>query len=604
MPSWWKTAVSHPGLATESEKAKLKAMRFREYPVKLETETIGYVKGQFRTTTTTSRTFYGAAKIRSGSTSLKYFKISSKGQVKSGYYTDPLNENLPILDLDNLTEERIKEFTQKTGLTELADIRSRYEEIQRYENGNIPELYITYRGAATTTLADGKTHSKAEYTKIRGAIVAAALNEQATATKAAAPAAPVQVDPNVTALAEKYGGSQITNANVIDVLTKLIALAASPQADGHQLAEQDITDIVAKIEQKRDAANSPAAAAASGVGAAAPDLDKAALADKYGGSQITSANVIDVLTAVNELKSQASQASIENIVNAAKAEMPLLINFKKIIAFLKSGPITEKICSDTNFDDKTVVALLFMVYTDRLDVHFIKKRLTLPFRKTTVIVDTHYISSDSKDILTIPYTDLIDVNEIAMLEILNLICLPVSFRIVKVVNNKQMGKPKYGFRNRHTEAATRQYAVEKNDERVVYPFTSDTSEIDLILYRADDKNKAVEASAKFTNAPTIAKLTDLQELLCVRDPKILTDDGCAAIKKNIETLGGQAGGRRSRKRMNKNKRASSRQSRRHRHRHVHGHNSRKRYSAGSKSKSGLNSKSSSKRRRNQTQQQQ
>lgn len=510
------TALSTP-LGVESLGASAIAnARAIEYPVKLETEVIGYISGQVGTSTVDSRTWYGAEKTRLKTFSTKYFKISSKGQVKTGYTDTTPDIRLPTLDLESVTQDTIDAFTHKTGLIikPLNDIAELYTVIKRYENGNIPDLYIT-NPTANTSLDTGKTNAVNESIRIENSIL--------TAVKAAAAdaAAKFTTDPS--------------DANAI-------ALNTAYNTSG----------------------------------------------------TITTDNLITILTAVNA--TPATQSSIDPIVLAARGEIPLLDNANKTLAFLKSVPITDFICSHENFDDKTV-ALLFMVYADRLDVHFIKKRSTVPLRKTTVFGDTHYISRSSKDILPISYSAPAlggGVDKNAMLEILNLICLPVSFKIADTTNNNIT----YGFRNRHTVAATLPHEA---TGQLIYPFTSDSSEVPLILGRADNRQASVLASAKFNNAPTIAKLTDLHGLLCDKNPVILQSGPCEAIQKNIEKLqAGQAGGRRSRKRMNKNKRASSRHSRRQRH----GHNSRKRYSAGSKSKSGLKSKSASNRRRNQKQQQQ
>ena len=508
------TALSTP-LGVESLGASAIAnARAIEYPVKLETEVIGYISGQVGTSTVDSRTWYGAEKTRLKTFSTKYFKISSKGQVKTGYTDTTPDIRLPTLDLESVTQDTIDAFTHKTGLIikPLNDIAELYTVIKRYENGNIPDLYIT-NPTANTSLDTGKTNAVNESIRIENSIL--------TAVKAAADAAAA-------------------------------ALNADPQ-----------------------------------------DAEAVALNDAYTASgTIDADNLITVLKAVNELATTA----FAPIVLAARGEIPLLDNANKTLAFLKSVPITDLICSHENFDDKTV-ALLFMVYADRLDVHFIKKRSTVPLRKTTVFGDTHYISRSSKDILPISYSAPAlggGVDKNAMLEILNLICLPVSFKIADTTNNNIT----YGFRNRHTVAATLPHEA---TGQLIYPFTSDSSEVPLILGRADNRQASVLASAKFNNAPTIAKLADLHGLLCKANHELLEVNSCTKIANEKDRLEkGQAGGRRSRKRMNKNKRASSRHSRRQRH----GHNSRKRYSAGSKSKSGLKSKSASNRRRNQKQQQQ
>ena len=676
--SWFK----RPVLATKSGIASFSASRIAEYPVKLETETIGYISGQFGTTTTDSRTWYGAAKTRPTTFSIKYFKISSKGQVKTGYFTDTLDTRLPTLNLESVTQDTIDAFTHKTGLIikSLTDINNLYTEIKRYENGSIPDLYIT-NPIATTSLETGKPNAIAESEKIQKVILTAVQAAAATAAAAAAAVPLAQANPDAVALAAVYGAAINNYDRVIAALAAVNTLATGGVADGKDLAVSEIDAIVQLIETRRAAADAAAAAvplaqanpdavvlaavygaainnydrviaalaavnvlatggaadgkdlaaaeidaivqdierrrtaaadaaAAAGAGAAQVDPDAVALAAVYSKAPISTDNVISILTAVNALATQASQDSIAAIVAAVKAVIPILDSVPKIISFLKSVKYTDDICghSHNKFDDKTA-ALLFMVRADKTDVHFIKTRSVATRNMTTLT--NHYISSDSKDILIFDNPSLppgappppgpIDTSA-QMIEVLKMICLPVSFKIVNTAANNENT---YGFRNRHTPAATIPYAV-TDDKTVVYPFTSDNSEVDLILGRATAKQGAVVASAKFTNAPTIAKLTDLQGLLCqgIDSEKIIGKASCDLLVNRKTYLESQlSGGRRSRKRMNKNKRASSRHSRRpghgHRHKHGHGHNSRKRYSAGSKSKSGLKSKSASKRRRNQ-----
>jgi hypothetical protein len=516
MPWWSKasTALTTP-LGVKSIGASFTASRFPEYPVKLETETIGYIQCMVQVPGASLGIFKGNKMVPK----IRFFRISSKGQVKSGaletvpgYYN-----HLPVLDIDTssyastTTQHHIDTFTKQTGLPmkNVNDMNALYGTIFVLPNGDFGKtepIFVTDgNNPATTTLADGKQNAINESNRIRDAILTAALKEKNAADAAGAGA---------TALNGAYTvNGQINADNLITVLTAVNGLATGG-----------------------------------------------------GAVQVLAAN------------------SIQKIVDAAVAEMPLLTDAGKIIAFLKSGHITQTICNNANFDDKTV-ALLFMVHANKIDVHFIKKRS---------IGDTHYISKSAKDILTISYTEA-GADNANMMTILDLICLPVSFRVANAVNSP--ATITYGFRNRHTQAATLPHDA-ANTADLVYPFTSDSREVALITGRAINRQEAVVASAKFTNAPTIAKLTDLHGLLCDKKPEILTSDPCTAIQENIKNLQtGQTGGRRSRKRMNKNKRASSRHSRRHSRRH--GHNSRKRYSAGSKSKSGLKSKSASKRRRNQ-----
>ena len=680
MPWWSKasTALTTP-LGVESISASFAASRIAEYPVKLETETIGYMKSNVQIS---GDRIGGISLKRQLATKSRYFRISSKGQVKSGalevipsYYN-----HLPVLENDTTinagsttTQDKINRFAEKTGLHLKNEngMNGLYQIIYGLADGDFgkTEPMVTVNNlAATTSLATGKKNAMDESKRIQDVILNAAIDEKNAAVAAAAAAPPpAQADPNVAALADKYGAANIADgaaaiavltavndlannaagtagqalaaaeiAAIVDIiankraaaetaasmnvsadttalankygnaindyndanraLTSLNGLATGGNADGQGLAATDIATIVQLIETRR-----AAAAAAAAPAAAAADPNVATLEQAY--HSMDAGNFIEVLGNLITMASSNKLAkdSIDKIVEEARKEIPILTDAVKIIAFLRSVIITNNICSNPMFTEdpkNPIIALLFMVYVDKIDVHFIKKRSTpVPFRKTTVIGDTHYISKSAKDILTFNYSMARDgVDKSAMLEILNLICLPVSF---KISDTTSTNATTYGFRNRHTAAATRPY--ENVSITPIYPFTADNGEINLILGRATAKQEAVEASAKFNNAPTIAKLTDLHGLLCNKTPVILTSGNgspCEAIQQNINKLqSGQAGGRRSRKRMNKNKRASSRHSRR----HMHGHNSRKRYSAGSKSKSGTKSKSASNRRRNQKQ---
>ena len=667
--SWWR----------KKQTAVIANVRTIEYPVKLETEVIGYVNGDFST-----KTSGGLMKSSDRGIRQTNFRISSDGEVLEGFVDDAQRKvYLPSLNIQHLDLTSKTEFTNKTGLTLKVDteLTQLLTALTLRVNGKFglrdDALYVT-PAKADTSLTVGKQSAINESTRIRTAILAAAQTAAVAAAAAAAPPAPpaaAAADLNAVALAREYGAAMIDTydtliaalrtvntlaiggqapgkdlaqheideilpiidgrynaagagagagtdqaafaasygANPIDTFDRLTAALLSVNtlatgaaaAAGQALAAAEIIAIVDIIDQRRtNAADAAAAPAAAGVApaAAAADPDAAALAGVYAASGAISADNLIVLTAVNALATGgggAGQAlaatSIGVITAAATAKIPLLDNADKIIAFIKSVPITERICghSHAKFDDKTV-ALLFMVYAGRLDVHFIKKRSTVPYRKTTVIGDTHYISRSIKDILTIKYNEIDVDNKTTMLKILSLICLPVSFKIANIPDDYPTNTAityTYGFRNRHTAAATLPY---ENVGTLRYPFTADNGEINLILGRATNRQEAVVASAQFNNAPAIAKLTDLKGLLCDKDPEILTAPSCTAIQTRIGNLeSGQAGGRRSRKRMNKNKRASSRHSRRQRH----GHNSRKRYSAGSKSKSGTKSKSASKRRR-------
>jgi hypothetical protein len=628
--------------------------RVIEYPVKLETEVIGYVSGEF----TTKNSAFMKSSVRG--TRQTNFRISSDGKVLAGF-VDERKDYLPVLNIQHVTQPNKNEFTNKTGLTlkDDAGLSELFGLLTQRANGtfNIRDeaLYVTTPAPTNTAMNQGKTNAINESKKIQEIILTAA---RAQATAAAAAAGPGASGAHEAALVAAYPTDQIDNyAHLNAALESVNTLSTRGQAAGSQLATQEIATIVGLIEKRRAAAasntgdneaalteayltdqintydllnaalasvNTLATGQSTGYQLAQQEIanilqiieqrrkdaitasdaaaaDAAALHGAYSASgQVNTDNLINVLTAVKKLAT-VGQTGIDLIILAPEKEMPLS-TFQKMIAFLKSVGITDKICHHEVFDEKTV-ALLFMVYADRLDVHFIKKRSTVPFRQTTVIGDTHYISRSSKYILRIDYSQIGTTKD--ALEILHLICLPVSFKIVDTTNTNAT---LYGFRNRYTEAATLPHGDTTID--LVYPFTMDTrdiSEVDLITGRATNRQEAVVASATFTNAPAIDRLTELQELLCYKKPEILDSTVCGNIKTNITNLQkGQGGGRRSRKRMNKRTSSRHRHSRRpgHRHSRRHGHNSRKRYSAGSKSKSGLKSKSASKRRRNQRLQQQ